>query len=130
MTTTAFVWGLGRRKTATARVRVRQGSGVLEVNGRKLEEYFPVERLRQVAKAPLVLTKVEGVDVFVNVQGGGPTGQAGAVSLGLARALVKTDPALEEKFRDEGLLTRDGREKERRKYGHKKARKSFQWTKR
>jgi small subunit ribosomal protein S9 len=83
-----------------------------------------------VARAPLRLVKANEFDVLVNVRGGGLSGQAGAISLGIARALIKEEPDLEGKLRDEGLLTRDGREKERRKYGHKKARKSFQWTKR
>ncbi|MFO0974608.1 MAG: 30S ribosomal protein S9 [Phycisphaerae bacterium] len=126
-----WIWGTGRRKTAVARVRVRSGKGELLINNRAFKDYFPVENLQLACTAPLRATQTAGkVDVAVNVQGGGPTGQAGAVSLGLARALVRLDTNLEPALRDGRYLTRDARKVERKKYGRAGARKRFQWTKR
>ena len=123
--------GTGRRKTSIARVRLATGSGKIVVNGRAFETYFPTETLRMVVSQPLVATATSGkFDVRVNVQGGGPTGQAGAVRHGIARALLKTDANLRPALKSEGLLTRDSREKERKKYGQPGARKRFQYSKR
>lgn len=124
-------WGTGRRKTSVARVRVREGNGNVTVNGRPLDEYFRIERDRSTAAAPLHATNMaDAVDVFVNVKGGGTTGQAGAVMLGVARALQVMRPDLHETLSAGHYLTRDGRMVERKKYGYKKARKSFQFSKR
>ncbi len=126
-----YYWGTGRRKTSVARVRIKEGAGAIVVNKRELEDFFPRERDRFVVCLPLKATKcLDKFDVFVNVRGGGITGQAGAASLGIARALVKSDQALADSLRSESLLTRDSRMTERKKYGQKGARKSFQWTKR
>ena len=123
--------GTGRRKTAVARVRLKQGSGELSINGRTLEDYFPTERDRSNVVAPLRTTENLGrVDIWVRVEGGGPTGQAGAIMLGVARALQALDPSLHGSLADHGFLTRDGRMVERKKYGRKKARRSFQFSKR
>ena len=123
--------GTGRRKTSVARVRMASGSGKIVVNGRPFESYFPTETLRMVVSQPLVVTALAGkYDIRVNVQGGGPTGQAGAVRHGIARALLKADIALRPALKSEGLLTRDSREKERKKYGQPGARKRFQYSKR
>jgi small subunit ribosomal protein S9 len=131
MSTTTFQWGLGRRKTARARVRVAPGQGGFLVNGRPMEEYFPTLQMRLDARAPLKLTENEqGYDVFCNVDGGGPLGQAGAVRMGLARALKVMNPALEPALRGGGYLTRDSRMKERKKYGRRGARRGFQFSKR
>jgi small subunit ribosomal protein S9 len=121
----------GRRKTAVARVRIRSGSGKMVINRRELEQYFTQLKDREAVTAPLKLTG-SGTrwDVSVRVRGGGPSGQSGAILLGVARALVKADPAQETTLRDAGLLTRDARKVERKKYGHKKARRSFQFSKR
>jgi small subunit ribosomal protein S9 len=126
-----FTWGTGRRKTAVARVRIREGTGQFTVNGLEYQEYFPLEVERMDVKSPLALTDMAGrVDVFVNVKGSGKLSQSGAVLLGLARALKDFRPDLEAALRDAGFLTRDARMVERKKYGHKKARKSFQFSKR
>jgi small subunit ribosomal protein S9 len=126
-----FTWGTGRRKTAVARVRIREGSGVYQVNGLEVDAYFPVEVQRIDVRAPLVATEMGGrVDVFVNVQGSGKSSQSGAVRLGLARALKEFRGDLESALRENEFLTRDSRKVERKKYGHKKARKSFQFSKR
>src|SRR3972149_3062628 len=126
-----FVWGTGRRKTSIARVRLKKGNGKIFVNENELDRYSTVDRDRTQVRAPLKATKTIGdYDVLVNVKGGGITGQAGAISLGIARALCKADVSLADSLRQEGLLTRDSRMKERKKYGQKGARKSFQWTKR
>ena len=123
--------GTGRRKTAVARVRISDGKGNLTVNGRPLDDYFPLERDRMLVAAPLKSTETLGsVDVWVRVNGGGMTGQAGAIVLGIARALQARNPDLHERLSDGGFLTRDGRMVERKKYGYKKARKSFQFSKR
>ena len=121
----------GRRKTSVARVRLVPGTGTIEVNARPYDQYFPREALRLAIRAPLLLTHQLGkYDVIANVAGGGSTGQAGAIRLGIARALLQLDPAYRTSLRGAGLLTRDPREKERKKYGQKGARKRFQWTKR
>jgi small subunit ribosomal protein S9 len=126
-----IAWGTGRRKTAVARVRVKDGSGKFLVNGRPLEEYFPVERDLGMIKAPLKATDTLGkVDIEVKVHGGGPTGQTGAVVLGIARALQAKNPALHPSLSEGGFLTRDSRMVERKKYGRKGARRSFQFSKR
>jgi small subunit ribosomal protein S9 len=123
--------GTGRRKTAVARVRIQRGNGKMTVNNRTLEDYFPVERDRLMIEAPLKTTDSLGkVDIWVRVSGGGPTGQAGAVILGIARALQALNPDLHHALADGGFLTRDGRMVERKKYGFKKARRSFQFSKR
>jgi small subunit ribosomal protein S9 len=123
--------GTGRRKTSIARVRLASGSGKIVVNGRAFETYFPTDTLRMVVTQPLAVTALAAkFDIRVNVQGGGPTGQAGAVRLGIARALIKTDANLRPPLKSEGLLTRDSREKERKKYGQPGARKRFQYSKR
>jgi small subunit ribosomal protein S9 len=123
--------GTGRRKTAVARVRIQDGSGKLTINERELNEYFPMERDQQMILAPLKATESLGkVDVWVRVVGGGPTGQTGAVVLGVARALQARMPNLHHRLSEGGFLTRDGRMVERKKYGYKKARRSFQFSKR
>lgn len=124
-------WGTGRRKTAVARVRLKDGSGLFTVNGRPLEEYFPVERDLGMIHAPLKATGTLGkVDIEVSVKGGGPTGQTGAVVLGIARALQAKDASFHSQLSEGGFLTRDSRMVERKKYGKKGARRSFQFSKR
>ena len=121
----------GRRKSAVARVRLVPGNGNLLINTRSFEEYFPREPIRRVALRPFEVTETMGkYDVHANIRGGGLTGQAGAFSLGIARALKEADAALQQVLRKEGLLTRDAREKERKKYGQPGARKRFQFSKR
>ena len=130
-TTPGLLMGTGRRKTSVARVRLSPGTGTITINARAFEDYFPRELLRLSIKSPLLLTHQLGkYNVTANVQGGGLTGQAGAIKLGIARALSQLDPAHRLSLRGAGLLTRDPREKERKKYGQKGARKRFQWTKR
>lgn len=124
-------WGTGRRKTSVARVRLMAGSGVFKVNDRDLDNFFHRDDHRLIVNAPLRVTKTLGkYDVAVNVNGGGITGQAGAVSLGIARALMKADTTLEPALRENSMLTRDSRMKERKKYGRRGARRSFQFSKR
>lgn len=126
-----FVWGTGRRKTSTARVRIVPGSGKVMVNDRELNDYFPNERDRKAIFGPLEASQYGGkIDVFVNAHGGGNTGQAGAIVMGLARAIAKYDAAAEQPLRDEHFLTRDSRMKERKKYGQRGARRRFQFSKR
>jgi len=126
-----YIWGTGRRKTSIARVRIKKGNGKILVNDQDLDSYFTIDRERGMVRTPLKTTKTLGeFDVLVNVKGGGLAGQAGAISLGIARALSKSNPALAESLRGGGFMTRDSRMKERKKYGQKGARKSFQWTKR
>ena len=121
----------GRRKTAVARVRVKKGTGKVTVNGRAFDDYFPVERHRLLIEAPLKATGVYGqVDVWVRATGGGINGQAGAVILGIARAIQALHPEQHGALSDGGFLTRDDRMVERKKYGHRKARRSFQFSKR
>src|SRR6188474_63661 len=123
--------GTGRRKSAVARVRLSAGSGKASVNGRAFEAYFPTEALRTLALTPLALTEsVAKYDLRVNVSGGGPNGQAGAVRHGIARALLEADSNLRPTLKAEGLLTRDPRMRERKKYGQPGARKRFQYSKR
>ncbi|MHC4134786.1 MAG: 30S ribosomal protein S9 [Planctomycetota bacterium] len=131
MSTGGFTWGTGRRKTAVARVRLRSGQGGFQVNGKKFDEYFPTHAMRVLAYGPLKATDTgTRFDIFVNVTGGGPLGQAGAVRLGVSRALKKVDDTLEPALRDGGFLTRDARMKERKKYGQRGARRRFQFSKR
>lgn len=126
-----FIWGTGRRKSSVARVRLRPGSGILLINGRKLEEYFKLEKDRRAVRAPLsVVNDGANLDIYVNVSGGGTTGQAGAIVLGIARALKGYDPTLLAQLRDGGWLTRDSRMVERKKPGKAGARRSFQFSKR
>jgi small subunit ribosomal protein S9 len=123
--------GTGRRKTAVARVRLATGSGKITVNRRMFENYFPLETLRAVVIQPLTVAgALEKFDVRVNVAGGGPNGQADAVRHGISRALIKFDAALRPPLKAEGLLTRDSRMRERKKYGQPGARKRFQFSKR
>jgi small subunit ribosomal protein S9 len=123
--------GTGRRKTAIARVRLAFGTGKISVNGRPFENYFPMESLRTVVTQPLTVTNTgEKFDATVTVTGGGPNGQASAVRHGLARALLQFDANLRPSLKAEGLLTRDPRMRERKKYGQPGARKRFQFSKR
>lgn len=123
--------GTGRRKSATARVRIKPGSGKITINKRQFEAYFPVEEHRLIVGEPFVATEnTDKFDVRVNVKGGGQAGQAGAVRLGIARALLEHDVELRPTLKAEGLLTRDARVKERKKYGQPGARKRFQYSKR
>jgi small subunit ribosomal protein S9 len=124
-------YGTGRRKTSTARVFLRPGGGAVSVNRRTFEAFFPTEALRNQIKTPLVLTETaDKFDIVATVAGGGVSGQAGAVRLGIARALVEYNNELRKRLKDEGLLTRDARAKERKKYGMAGARKRFQFSKR
>jgi small subunit ribosomal protein S9 len=121
----------GRRKTSIARVRLVPGPGNIYINGREFAEYFPTPTQQRIARQPLEVTKLEDkFDVIVNVKGGGKTGQAGAVRHGIARALLKADETLKPILRKYGLLTRDPRMKERKKYGLKGARRAPQFSKR
>ncbi|MFC7061857.1 30S ribosomal protein S9 [Halobacillus seohaensis] len=123
--------GTGRRKKSTARVRLVPGTGRVVVNKRDAEEFFPYETLRMILKQPLAVTETEGnYDVYVNVDGGGFTGQAGAIRHGIARALLEADPEYRTPLKRAGLLTRDARMKERKKYGLKGARRAPQFSKR
>jgi small subunit ribosomal protein S9 len=123
--------GTGRRKTSTARVRVSAGTGKVTVNGRAFEGYFTLEQHRGAVLAPFVATGTTGkFDVRVNVEGGGPAGQAGAVRHGIARALLEADTTFRPMLKKEGYLTRDPRMRERKKYGQPGARKRFQFSKR
>jgi small subunit ribosomal protein S9 len=124
-------YGTGRRKSATARVYLREGSGEFKVNRTPIENYFKNETLRMIIRQPLQLTDtLVKFDVLVNVEGGGSSGQAGAVRHGIARALCEFNGELRKKLKKAGLLTRDPRAKERKKYGQKGARKRFQFSKR
>ena len=124
-------YGTGRRKTSVARVWLRAGQGRIAVNRRSFEDYFPREALRMIIAQPLEVTNTVGqFDVLVNVGGGGPTGQAGAVRHGIARALVRFDEKLRQPLKKAGLLTRDPRMRERKKYGQPGARQKFQYSKR
>ena len=124
-------YGTGRRKTAVARVFLRPGSGDFKVNGRAFEEYFVTESQRSAAKQPLVSTEsAASFNVLANVSGGGVNGQADAVKLGIARALMLFNAELRKKLKAEGMVSRDSRSKERKKYGQKGARKRFQFSKR
>lgn len=126
-----LIQATGRRKRAVARVRLRTGTGVITVNKRTLENYFPSETHRMVVTEPLrVTTTADVYDVDATLDGGGPTGQAGALRLGIARGLVGLDEELRSSLKKAGFLTRDSREKESKKYGLKKARKAPQYSKR
>jgi small subunit ribosomal protein S9 len=121
----------GRRKTSVARIRMTQGSGKIEINGKAFEEYFPTTNLQNAVLAPLQVAKgTNAFDLSVNAHGGGPNGQAGAVRLAIARALLQTDENLRVPLKEEGFLTRDPRMKERKKSGQPGARKRFQFSKR
>lgn len=124
-------YGTGRRKTSTARVFLRPGTGAISVNHRTFDAFFPTEALRMQIRRPLVLTAMtDKFDVLATVEGGGVSGQAGAVRLGISRALVEFNAELRKALKDEGMLTRDARAKERKKYGMAGARKRFQFSKR
>jgi small subunit ribosomal protein S9 len=128
---TTEYYGTGRRKSSTARVYLRPGSGTITINHRTFNEHFPTEALRTAIKVPLVVTETsDKFDVLVTVDGGGVAGQAGAVRLGIARALVAFNAELRKALKKDGLLTRDARAKERKKYGLAGARKRFQFSKR
>ncbi|MGL5042615.1 MAG: 30S ribosomal protein S9 [Culicoidibacterales bacterium] len=123
--------GTGRRKTSVARVRLIAGTGIIKINGRTIDEYLPLETLRMICRQPLVLTEtVSKFDVFVNVDGGGYTGQAGAIRHGVARALLEVNSENRPALKAAGFLTRDARAKERKKYGLKAARRAPQFSKR
>ena len=124
-------YGTGRRKTATARVYLRPGTGEIRVNRKTFDEYFPNQALRMVIRQPLTLTDTASkFDIVVNVAGGGPAGQAGAIRHGITRALIEFNADLRPPLKQAGLITRDPRIKERKKYGQKGARKRFQFSKR
>jgi small subunit ribosomal protein S9 len=124
-------YGTGRRKTAAARVFLRPGSGAMKVNDRPLDDYFPNEVLKMVIKQPLLLTETsEKFDIVATVEGGGSAGQAGAIRHGITRALMEYNIELRDRLKSAGLVTRDPRKKERKKYGQKGARARFQFSKR
>ena len=124
-------YGTGRRKTSTARVFLRPGTGAISINTREFEAFFPTEALRTQIRRPLVLTETaDKFDILATVEGGGVSGQAGAMRLGISRALVEYNLELRKRLKDEGMLTRDARAKERKKYGMAGARKRFQFSKR
>ena len=124
-------YGTGRRKTSTARVYLRPGAGEVKINRKSFEQYFPNETLRMIIRQPLQLTETANkFDILVNVAGGGPAGQAGAIRHGITRALMEFNADLRPALKHAGLVTRDPRIKERKKYGQKGARKRFQFSKR
>ncbi|ACV68026.1 30S ribosomal protein S9 [Desulfohalobium retbaense] len=126
-----FYYGTGRRKNAIARTRLYEGSGKIEINGRPEEDYFPRETLQMVLRQPLRLTNsLDKFDIKITVEGGGLSGQAQAVRHGISRALIDFDPDLRPALKKAGMLTRDARAKERKKYGRRGARASFQYSKR
>ena len=131
MKTTTQYLGTGRRKKSVARVSLTPGTGVITINKRDIEEYFGLETLKMIVRAPLVLTgTLAKYDINVNVYGGGTTGQAGAIRHGISRALIVADPELRQALKKAGFLTRDPRMKERKKYGLKAARRAPQFSKR
>ena len=131
MVAKSFIWGLGRRKTCVARVRIAPGTGLVTINERPFDDFIKVERLRKYFQVPFEVTQTTGkFDVHVNVVGGGITGQVGACVMGISRALVKAEPSSEPSIRRHGLLTRDSRMVERKKYGLHKARRGCQFSKR
>ncbi|HKZ77544.1 MAG TPA: 30S ribosomal protein S9 [Pyrinomonadaceae bacterium] len=124
-------YGTGRRKTSTARVYLRPGAGEVRINRKPFEQYFPNETLRMIIRQPLQLTETSSkFDLLINVSGGGPSGQAGAIRHGITRALIEFNGDLRPALKQAGLITRDPRIKERKKYGQKGARKRFQFSKR
>ncbi|OGF62744.1 MAG: 30S ribosomal protein S9 [Candidatus Fischerbacteria bacterium RBG_13_37_8] len=124
-------YGTGKRKTSIARVFLREGSGKVMVNNRELHEYFPMVALQNIARSPLALTNlIDKFDAFITTKGGGISAQADAIKLGISRALEKFNPELRKILKDNKMLTRDSREKERKKYGQPGARKRFQYSKR
>lgn len=126
-----YIWGTGRRKNALARVRICPGTGEIKINNRTVEDYFPRLVWRSQVEQSIKVAGVEGrIDVFVNASGGGLTGQAGAIRMGIARALTKMNPELRPALKKEGLLTRDPRMVERKKFGQKGARGKRQYSKR
>jgi small subunit ribosomal protein S9 len=126
-----YIWATGRRKTAVARVRIRPGTGTMQINGRDMEDYLTREDHQARVREPMRATHNQGrYDVFVNVKGGGITGQTGAVRLGVARALLKADSSLRPVLKELGMLTRDARKVERKKYGLRGARRAPQFSKR
>ncbi len=125
------IHAVGKRKSAVARVYLRPGNGRIVVNQKEFQEYFPLETTRNLARQPLALVDVgPELDILVNVQGGGPEGQAGAIKHGLSRALVAMNPEFRPILKKAGLLTRDPRIKERKKYGRRGARRGYQYSKR
>lgn len=131
MTTAIQYYGTGRRKEAVARVHLKPGSGEITVNSRTFDEYFPNKVLKMVIKQPLALTETtDKFDIGVTVAGGGPAGQAGAIRHGISRALIAFNAELRPRLKKEGLLTRDSRVKERKKYGQRGARARYQFSKR
>ena len=131
MATKTFFAATGRRKNSIARVRIAEGTGTVTVNDRPFAAYFPRESNRLIIMQPLELVGLQAkIDVFANVNGGGLSGQSGAVKLGVARALVKMDATLKSAIKKAGFLERDARKRERKKYGRKRARRRFQFTKR
>ena len=127
----SYIWGVGRRKSSVARVRIAPGTGKININDRDYNDYLTNERDRKAIFGPLEVTNTGGkMDVLVNASGGGLTGQAGAIIMGLGRALLRFDTTLEPSLRSAGFLTRDSRMKERKKYGQRGARRKFQFSKR
>jgi small subunit ribosomal protein S9 len=125
------IHAVGKRKSAVARIYLRPGNGRMVINKREVEDYFPLETTRNLARQPLALLNVgTDLDILVNVQGGGPEGQAGAIKHGLSRALVNLNPEFRAVLKKAGLLTRDARIKERKKYGRRGARRGYQYSKR
>ncbi|HHZ04696.1 30S ribosomal protein S9 [Acetomicrobium hydrogeniformans] len=131
MPSPTYYWGTGRRKESIARVRIRPGEGQIVINGRSIEDYFPRQLWRLHALEPLKVSGMEGkIDVFIKAQGGGLSGQAGAVRLGIARALLTLDPEMRPVLKKADLLARDPRMVERKKFGRRKARALYQYSKR
>jgi small subunit ribosomal protein S9 len=131
MATKEQIWATGRRKSATAQVRIKPGKGKYKINNKTIEEYFPSEAARGYIEQPLIATETSGkFDIFVTVKGGGVIGQAGALRHGIARALTKYDETLRSVLKNAGMMTRDSRVKERKKPGQPGARKRFQFSKR
>ena len=124
------IWGTGRRKSSVARVRLLPGNGKITINDREVDVFFTEDKDRLSVRSALIATGAKVYDIIAKVNGGGTTGQADAVKLGIARALKKADPAFEAALRDGGFMTRDPRMKERKKYGQKGARRRFQFSKR
>ena len=127
----SYIWGVGRRKSSVARVRIAPGTGKISINERDYNDYLTNERDRKAIFGPLEVSNTGGkLDIWANCAGGGPTGQAGAIIMGLGRALSRFDPSVEVALRNAGFLTRDSRMKERKKYGQRGARRRFQFSKR